>query len=134
MSRFIFDRDKGETDAQYVLRLYQDQWFEDATPAEIADFAGLPGGVVRRVLFAWVKSSNVRRIHSHATSVAEQTGWSGTSAGLIHLALELYAQRAEKRDAVPYVPIEEEIEHFLARNRVNPGYHAPDEPDTDPGN
>ncbi len=72
MSDTIFDRKPAETDAQYILRLYQDPWFEDSTPAEIADFAGLPRATVSRVLFAWAKSTKIRRIHSHATSVAER--------------------------------------------------------------
>lgn len=114
----VFDRKKRETDAQYVLRLYQDPWFEDSTPAELADFTGIPHVTVRRIIYAWVRSSRVRRIHSHATAVAEQTGWSGTPDGLVHTALELYAQRAQRRDAVQFEPLETAIEHFLARTRV----------------
>jgi hypothetical protein len=119
-----------------------DPWFEDATPAEVADFAGLPTSKVRRVLFAWVKSSKVRRIHSHATAIAEQIGWAGTPEGLVHTALELFMQRAQKRERVPSVNIDEEIQHFLALHRTAsddpmPPRHAPTTalpPDTDPGN
>jgi hypothetical protein len=114
----IFERQPNETDAQYILRLYQDPWFEDATPAEVADFAGLSHGLVSRVLFAWAKSTKIRRIHSHATAVAEQIGWAGTPEGLVHTALELMAQRAQKREAVPPSNIDSEIEHFVAEHRV----------------
>jgi hypothetical protein len=118
MSEAPLDRKMGESDAQYALRLYQDPWFEDSTPAEVADFAGLSHGLVSRVLFAWAKSMKVRRIHSHAASVAEQIGWSGTSEGLVHTALELLVQRAQKREAVPPSDIDSEIEHFVAEHRV----------------
>jgi len=122
----IYDRLPRETDAEYILRIFLDPWFEDATPLEIADFTGLQQSKVRRVLFAWVKSSKVRRIHSHATAVAESVGWAGTPEGLVHTALELLVQRAQKRERVPPTDIDREIQHFLARTRVPS--------DVDPGN
>ena len=121
----IFNRKSGESDAQYILRLYQDPWFEDSTPTEIADFAGLSKVTVSRVLFAWAKSTKIRRIHSHATAVAEQIGWSGTPEGLCHTALELMKQRADKREAVPQSNIDDQIQDFLARNRVKSDLVAP---------
>ena len=121
----FFDRKPHESDAQYILRLYQDTWFEDATPAEIADFTGLPAATVSRVLFAWAKSTKIRRIHSHATAVAEQIGWSGTPEGLVHTALELMKQRADKREAVPQSNIDDQIQDFLARHRVKSDLVAP---------
>jgi len=116
----IYDRLFRETDAEYILRIFLDPWFEDATPAEIADFAGMRHGKVRRVLFAWVRSSKVRRIHSHATAVAESVGWSGTPEGLVHLALERYAQRFEGREREPY-DLDREIEEFLRQNMASRG-------------
>ena len=116
----IFNRKPRETDAEYILRIYLDPWFEDATPAEVADFTGLPKAKVRRVLFAWVKSSKVRRIHSHASAIADQTGWAGTPEGLVHTALELFVQRAKKREAVPPSNIDNEIREFLIEHRAAP--------------
>ena len=126
--RLIFDRKERESDAQYILRLYHDPWFEDSTPEEIADFSGLSTSKVSRVLLAWVKSARVRRIHSHATAIAEQMGWAGTPEGLVHTALELFMQRAQKREKLPRASIDEEIEHFLARNKVKSDLPS----DTDP--
>ena len=114
----IYDRLFNETDAEYILRIFLDPWFEDATPADIADFTGMAQSKVRRVLFAWVKSSKVRRIHSHATAVSESIGWSGTPEGLVHTALELLVQRAQKRERVPPTDIDREIQEFVAEHRV----------------
>ena len=130
----IFNRQSGESDAQYILRLYMDPWFEDSTPKELADFIGLPSAKVSRVLFAWVKSSKVRRIHSHATDVAEQMGWAGTPEGLIHTALELMKQRADQREKkhVTVVGVDGEIEELLMDVWTPPKTVLP--ADTDPGN
>lgn len=114
----FFDRKPHESDAQYILRLYLDPWFEDATPAEVADFTGLPNAKVRRVLFAWVKSSKVRRIHSHARAVSDQIGWAGTPEGLVHTALELMKQRSDKRERVPPSNVDDQIQDFLAQHKV----------------
>jgi hypothetical protein len=113
----IYDRLPRETDAEYILRIFLDPWFEDATPLEIADFTGLPQSKVRRVLFAWVKSSKVRLIHTHATAVAEQIGWPGTPEGLLHLALERYAQRFSERQREAS-NLDKEIQEFVAEHRV----------------
>jgi len=130
----IYDRLFQETDAEYILRIFLDPWFEDATPVEIADFTGMPQGKVRRVLFAWVKSSKVRRIHSHATAVAESVGWAGTPEGLVHTALELLKQRSDKRGKKPVrvIGVDGEIEELLMDVREVPKTVLP--PDTDPGN
>ena len=114
----IFDRKATDSDAEYILRIFLDPWFEDATPSEIADFTGVLPSKVRRVLFAWVRSSKVRRIHSHAKAVAESVGWAGTPEGLVHTALELLVQRAQKRERVPPTDIDREIQEFVAEHRV----------------
>ncbi len=140
----IFDRKPAETDAQYIMRIFLDPWFEDATPAEIADFTGLKPSYVGRVIHSWVKSSKVRRIHSHATAVAEQMGWAGTPEGLIHTALELMKQRAEVRESPVFAShnIDDQIRDFLMEHRVKSDEKMPPRrppkpvlpPDTEPGN
>jgi len=100
MSKGIFERRPNEPLASYVIRLHVDPWFEDCTPAELADFTGAPLKKVRRAVYSWAKSRKVRRIHQHATAVAEQIGWHGTPEGLVHLALERYAQRFTERTMV----------------------------------
>ena len=135
-----FDRKLRETDAEYILRLFNDPWFELSTPEEIADFARVNRGTVRQVIMAWAKSVKVRRIHSHATAVAEQIGWGGTPEGLVHTALELLLQRAQQRDRVPPMDIDHEIHKFLAEHRVKSDLPVPPRSvtvlpaDTDPGN
>jgi hypothetical protein len=128
----IFDRKPKETDAEYILRLYLDPWFELSTPEEIADFAGIARGEVRRAIMAWAKSTTVRRIHSHASAIAEQVGWAGTTDGLIHTALELFVQRAQKREKLPPSNLDNEIREFLIEHRTASDTLLP--PDTDPGN
>jgi len=108
----IYDRNPGESDSSYALRIFLDPWFEDATVGEIADFTGLTPVYVGRVISHWVKTSNVRRIHSHAKSVSEQIGWKGTPEGLVHTALELMAQRAKNREKTQD-HLEEEIRSFV---------------------
>ena len=114
----VFGKHRDESNVQWLLRLHLDPWFEDATPKELADFTGLPLKKVRGALYAWAKSRKVRRIHQHACAVAEQIGWPGTTEGLVHLALERYAQRFKGRDAVQSVPLDQEIKEFLASHRV----------------
>lgn len=95
----FFGRQRGESDANWVLRLHNDPWFEDCTPKELAEFTGLPVKKVRRAVFSWAKSAKVKRIHQHASLVAEQVGWPGTTEGLIHVALERYVQRQRARSS-----------------------------------
>lgn len=112
----IFDRNDRESDQDYVLRIFLDPWFENATPGEIADFTGVKRKVVRRAIYAWVRSSKVRRIHSHAAAVTDAIGWKGTPEGLVHTALELLAQRAKNREKTQD-HLEEETRLFLMENR-----------------
>ena len=50
----IYDRNPGESDSSYALRIFLDPWFENSTPSEIADFTGVIAKKVRRAIFAWV--------------------------------------------------------------------------------
>ena len=115
----IFWKRPGESDVQWILRLHIDPWFEDCTPAEIASFTGLSLKKVRRAVFAWAKSKRVRRIHQHATSVAERIGWPGTPDALVHVALERYAQRFAERKIERY-DLDGEIQRFLAEHATEP--------------
>ena len=116
MSQKVFEKREGETARAWILRLHLDPWFEDATPEELAAFTGLSPQLVRRTVMAWAKSTKVRRIHAHAQAVAEAIDWPGTPEGLVHLALERYAQRCGSRVIEPRLSLNQEIEDFLAKN------------------
>ena len=109
----VFSKKARETKAQWAVRLYLDPWFEDATPDDVAYFSGLPVRKVRRVLAAWAKSARVRSIHSHAVCVSDSIGWTGTTEGLVHTALEIMAQRAQARDPVARTSLDDDIRRFL---------------------
>lgn len=120
----IFDQRPGESSIQWVLRLHIDPWFEDCTPDELADFTGLPLKKVRGAVFAWAKSKRVRRIHQHATAIAERIGWPGTPEALIHIALERYAQRFADRQ-VEHYDLDGDIQRFLAEHVIDPETEQP---------
>lgn len=115
----IFSKRPSESVTQWVLRLHIDPWFEDCTPQELADFTGAPLKKVRVAVFNWAKSKKVRRIHQHATAVAEQIGFPGTPDALVHLALERYAQRFEGREHEAPYDLDREIEAFLAQHMAS---------------
>lgn len=110
-----FDRRANESASQWVVRLHLDPWFEEASPVELADFTGLRIEVVQAALRQWASSVRVRRIHQHATQIAESIDWPGTPDALIHLALERYAQRFEGRQkkSGEGSTLDEEIRAFL---------------------
>ena len=120
----IFSKRKGESKVQWLLRLHLDPWFEDCTPAELAEFTGIPVKKVRGAVFAWAKSKRVRRIHQHATDVAERIGWPGTPDALIHIALERYAQRFGERQVQTY-DLDGDIQRFLAEPITDPESERP---------
>ena len=115
MSDAVFSRRKGESKARWIMRLHLDPWFEGATAAELADFTGLGVEAVEQAIKKWCSSAAVRRIHQHAAAIAERIGWQGSEAGLIHLALERYAQRFHDREVMPRGSIEDDIADFCAR-------------------
>jgi len=120
----IFSKRKGESNVQWLLRLHLDPWFEDCTPSELADFTGMPLKKVRGAVFAWAKSKRVRRIHQHASAVAERIGWPGTPDALIHIALERYAQRFGERQVQTY-DLDGDIQRFLAEHLTDPESERP---------
>ena len=127
----IFDRRQGESKLGWVVRLHLDPWFEDCTPDELADFTGLPLKKVRGAVYAWAKSQRVRRIHQHATAVAERIGWPGTPDALIHIALERYAQRFVDRQ-IEHYDLDGDIERFLAEHLTEPESGPPQPKYLDP--
>ncbi len=114
-----FTKQPNENDAQWVVRLHLDPWFEAASTVELADFTGIRVELVRAALRRWAASAKVRRIHQHASAVARAIDWPGTPDGLVHIALERYAQRFVNRQrAGTSSETDDEVKHFLARNRV----------------
>lgn len=126
-----FARRQDESAQQWVVRLHLDPWFEEASSSELADFTGLRIEHVEAALRRWASSSRIRRMHQHATQVADVIGWQGTPDALVHLALERFAQRFDERQrerlrelAGSGTATDEEIRRFLIENRKVSGVSA----------